>query len=282
MSIPDLIASYWTLAGNASPFDGTGLSPHSFRDRVEAAARAGFKGIGSTYDDLVHNIGRYGYAGIKAILDANGMKYFEIEALLDWFTDGERRRHSNVVRAEMLRSAEKLGAYQIKVAGDLHGDWPIARMVAPYRQLCNQAMSAGTRVSLEVLPFTNIKNLSAGLAVVGDAAIMHGGLLLDIWHVNRSGTSYAEVAKVPSQFIAAIELNDGPRDVVEPLLQESIDRRKLCGEGDFDVPAFLAAVGRAGYRGPFGVEILSSENRSRPLDDAARLTFTSTLHQFSL
>jgi sugar phosphate isomerase/epimerase len=281
MSTPELIASYWTLAGDSSPFDGKQTSPHSFPSRVQAAARVGFKGIGSTYSDLIHNIGKYGYSGIKAILDDNGMKFFEIEALLDWFTDGERRRQSDAVRVQMLRAAEALGAYQIKIAGDINGDWPVAAMAKPYRQLCAEAAAAGTRISLEVLPFTNVKDLSTGLAVVGDRAIDNGGLLLDIWHMNRGGISYEEVAKVPQQFVAAIELNDGPLDVVEPLLEESIDRRKLCGEGGFDVKAFLAAVERTGYRGPMGVEILSHENRARPLDEAARVIFESTTLQFA-
>jgi len=280
VSIPELIASYWTLAGDASPFDGKETSPHSFQSRVQAAARAGFKGIGSTYSDLIHNIKKHGYSGIRAILDDNRMKFFEIEALLDWFTDGERRRESDAVRLQMLRAAEKLGAYQIKIAGDINGDWPVSALAGPYRQLCAEAAAAGTRISLEVLPFTNVKDLSTGLAVVGDRAINNGGLLLDIWHMNRAGISYEEVAGVPRQFVAAIELNDGPLDVIEPLLEESIDRRKLCGEGGFDVKAFLASVERTGYQGPMGVEILSHENRARPLEEAAQQIFDSTMLQF--
>jgi sugar phosphate isomerase/epimerase len=230
---------------------------------------------------LTHNIALYGYKGIKAILVDNGIEFFEIEALLDWFTDGERRRRSDLERRDMLRAAEKLGAYQIKIAGDLLGSWPVPDMAQPYRQLCEEAAAVGTRVSLEILPFTNIKDLSAGLSVVGDVSIKNGGLLLDVWHMARGGISFTDVANIPLQFVAAIELDDGPLDVVEPLLEESIDRRKLCGEGDFDLPTFLDCVSRTGYVGPFGVEILSHENRARSLQDAARATFETTMQQFS-
>lgn len=278
---PELIASYWTLAGDITPFEGSGVSPHSFRDRVEAAAQAGYKGIGSNYSDLMHNIELHGYQGIKAILADSGIKFFEIEALLDWFTDGERRRRSDLERRDMLRAAEKLAAYQIKIVGDVHGCWPIADMAKPYHQLCTEAAAAGTRVSLELLPFTNMKDLTSGLSVVGDASIKNGGLLLDVWHMVRGAIPFADIAKIPSHFVAAIELDDGPQDVVEPLLQESIDRRQLCGEGDFDLPMFLECVNRTGYVGPFGVEILSRENRARSLQDAARATFDTTMQQFS-
>jgi sugar phosphate isomerase/epimerase len=281
MNSPELIASYWTLAGNVAPFDGSQVSPHSFRERVAAAARAGYKGIGSNHADLMHNVTQLGYAGIKAILDDHGMKFFEVEALLDWFTDGERRRESDVVRKDMLRAAEKLGAYQIKIAGDVLGDWPVADMTEPYRRLCAEAAAAGTRVSLEILPFTNVGDLSEGLSVVGDAAIKNGGLLLDAWHMIRGGISFDDIANIPPQFVAAIELDDGPLDVVEPLLEESIDRRELCGEGDFDLRAFLDSVEHAGYRGPIGVEILSHANRARSLEDAARATFDTTMRLFT-
>jgi len=280
MSKPELIASYWTLAGNVTPFDGMEVSPHSFRERVEAAARAGYTGIGSNHADLMQSIARHGYPGIKAILTDNGVKFFEIEALLDWHTDGERRRQSDVVRRDMLEAAEKLGAYQIKIVGDLLGNSPVAAMAEPYRRLCAEAASAGTRVSLEILPFTNIKDVTDGLSVVGDATIKNGGLLLDLWHMVRGRVPLGDIAKIPLQFLAAVELDDGPLDVVEPLLEESINRRQLCGEGEFDVVAFLGSVDRTGFRGPFGVEILSHENRARSLQDAARATCHSTLQQF--
>jgi sugar phosphate isomerase/epimerase len=280
MTTPDLIASYWTLAGDVTPFGALQISPHSFRQRVEAAARAGYKGIGSNHADLMESIARQGYQGTKAILTDNGMKFFEIEALLDWHSEGERRRQSDVVRRDMLRAAEKLGAYQIKIVGDLLGNSPVAAMAEPYRHLCAEAASAGTRVSLEILPFTNIKDLTDGLSVVGDTTIENGGLLLDLWHMVRGGIPLADIAKIPLQFVAAIELDDGPLDVVLPLLEESIDRRQLCGEGEFDLPAFLASVDHTGFRGPFGVEILSHENRARSLQDAARATFDTTMQQF--
>jgi hypothetical protein len=48
----ELMCLYWTTAG---VFPGQGeISRFDFRDRVEAAARAGFKGIGIWHTDLEH------------------------------------------------------------------------------------------------------------------------------------------------------------------------------------------------------------------------------------
>jgi sugar phosphate isomerase/epimerase len=278
---PELIASYWTLAGDVTPFVGAGTSPHSFQSRVEAAARAGYKGFGLHDRDLKLTVGRLGYPAMRAILADNGIRYLEIEALLDWFTEGERRQQSDVARRDMLTAAEHLGVYQIKVAGDLHGGaWTIDVMADAFRDLCREAAEAGTRVSLEILPFSNVADVSTGVSVVERTAGSNGGLLLDIWHFARGKLPYSDIATIPPPLIAAVEIDDGPADPVGPLLEDSIDNRLLCGEGAFDVPDFLGWILRSGYQGPVGVEILSQAHRARGLDEAARASFDAAIRQF--
>ncbi len=50
----ELLGSYWTLAGDAQPHTDKEYSPFDFKDRVESAAKAGFKGIGIWHADLAH------------------------------------------------------------------------------------------------------------------------------------------------------------------------------------------------------------------------------------
>ncbi|HEX9660527.1 MAG TPA: hypothetical protein VGA18_09505, partial [Rhodothermales bacterium] len=44
----ELLASYWTLAGDVDPTGAVGpdFSPFTFRERVEAIAKVGFTGMG--------------------------------------------------------------------------------------------------------------------------------------------------------------------------------------------------------------------------------------------
>ena len=74
----ELIASYWTLAGGALPHSKFEYSTFEFRKRIEAAARAGFKGVGLWHADLERVLTRYTYPEMRQILDDNGMKYVEI------------------------------------------------------------------------------------------------------------------------------------------------------------------------------------------------------------
>ena len=47
------------------------------------------------------------------------------------------------------------------------------------------------------------------------------------------------------------------------------DRRRYCGEGPFDLPGIVAALRTAGWSGPWGVEILSTEHRRLDVRQAA-------------
>jgi sugar phosphate isomerase/epimerase len=96
----------------------------------------------------------------------------------------------------------------------------------------------------------------------------------------RGGIDYSEVAKIPQQFIKAVELDDADRDVVGTLWDDTNFHRRLCGEGALDIPAFLKAIDETGYRGPYAVEIISREHRRLSLEEEAKRSFETTMAQF--
>src|SRR5438552_840239 len=173
-------------------------SPIDFPLRVEAAARVGYSGVGLTHPDLRKTVDRYGYEGISSILRANGIKHFEVEFLVDWFTTGERRHRSDLIRRDLLTAAEKIGTRHIKIGGDMEGkSWPLDDVIQSFADLCDEAKNAGTKVVIEILPWSNIADLKTGKQVVSAADRPNGALLIDIWHMGRGGISYDEVASMP-------------------------------------------------------------------------------------
>jgi sugar phosphate isomerase/epimerase len=280
---PRLMASYFTLAGNVLPLTGSTVSPHSLAERAKAAADAGFCGIGLMTDDLRHLVDQHGLDGIRGIIADSGLEHVEFEVILDWFADGERRARSDKDRAFLLDAAEKLGAYQIKVAGDVITPdkyWPLDIVQQSFAELARQAGDAGTMVTIEIFPESNIRDLPTAIAVAEAADPRWGGLLLDVWHMNRGGIPYADFATIPPQYIRHIELDDADATLVGTIMEDTTMRRKLPGDGDFDVPSFLAHIAATGYSGLYGVEILSDEHRSRSPALAARMAFDATMRCF--
>lgn len=218
----ELLAAYFTLSGDVYPFGPTEISPFAFRDRVEAAAQAGYKGVGLIHVDLMSTVDRIGFREMRHILEANGIKHIEFEFLTDWYLDGEARRASNKMRAELFNAAQELGARAVKTAPGLHQEEAnIPLMVEHFGNLSAEAATYGTDIVLEIMPFSNVRTIDTALALVQGANHDNGKLLLDIWHLARGGVDFSEIARIPGKFIGSVELDDADKYAVEPLWQDT-------------------------------------------------------------
>jgi sugar phosphate isomerase/epimerase len=264
-----LLATCWSSAGDAASDRPDLRSPLNLRERIEAASAAGFRGFGLLSADLPAAEQEYGLSGIRAMLDDNGMADLELEGIPYWWDDGPRREESDRIRHDLLRAAEVLGARQIKVTPD--GDdapWDREHWAAKFAELAAQAQNAGTRLGIEFFPWSNIKTLHDGLQLVEDAGHAAAGVVIDAWHIERAHTPVTELASVPLHRIIGVELNDADAQVVGTLYEDTVHRRRYCGEGVFDLTGMIKALRRAGWEGPWGVEILSVEHRSLPVYEA--------------
>ncbi len=89
----ELTNLYWTCAGMYP--GGVEISRFGFRERVEAAATAGFTGIGIWHADLEHTLEGMSLPEMRAIFAGNGIRNVELEFLTDWFVGGERKAASD-------------------------------------------------------------------------------------------------------------------------------------------------------------------------------------------
>ena len=124
----ELLASYWTISCGI-PHTDREYSPFDFRDRVESAARAGFKGFGLWHADLEYVLQTRSLQEMKQILDDNGIKHVELEFLADWFLEGERKRQSDIRKKLLLDAAEGLGARHVKVGDFFHEKAEMPRLI---------------------------------------------------------------------------------------------------------------------------------------------------------
>ena len=114
--------------------------------------------------------------------------------------------------------------------------------------------------------------------MVETAGAKNGGLVLDIVHVVNLGITYEEISRIPLQYLINVELNDGappgsPR-------HDPSGGRKFCGEGEFDIKGFIKCVSKAGYTGPWAVEVFSEELVGLSLVELSTRAFETTLAQF--
>ncbi|MGW4489191.1 sugar phosphate isomerase/epimerase family protein [Amycolatopsis sp. NPDC004368] len=273
MPNPDaLLSTCWTSAGDVMPLRNGDLSPFDVRDRVAAAAGAGFAGFGITRTDLVAVRDGIGFPALAGEFERHGITTVEVEYLDDWWCSGERRWRSDVVRADLLHAAEVLGASHIKAGAGQTGDTVEPDVLREeFAALAREAAAVGTRIALEPAAFSMMTTIEPAARLVREVAHPAGGLLVDIWHIHRSGMSYEDLERIlPPEYVFAVELDDGYREVTGTLFEDTFDNRLYCGEGDFDVASFVKSLRRLGFTGPWGVEMMSREHRTLDVRTATR------------
>lgn len=260
-----LMCSFHTISG-VMPGSAS-ASRHSLEQRLAALSSAGFAGYWFHFRDYLEQraAGRDD-AAIAALFDQAGIRYRGVEFLGDWFIETEEARD---MEQAAFSAARAIGAGILNVGADFHGrGFARSHMVEAFARLCARAEDQGLAVALEFVPWSDVPGLSAALDFMEPA---NAGIVIDAWHVFRGTTTLAELSQIPAEKILCIQVNDaGP---AEGPLPEDTQRRRFCGEGDFDLKGFICALRQTGTETPLSVEVIAREVAAMPLEAAARRSF---------
>jgi sugar phosphate isomerase/epimerase len=278
LPLPELLGSYWTFAGGAVPHTDREFATFEFRERAEALSKAGFRGMGLWHADLQKTLEKRTLKEMKSIFADNGIKHVELEFLTDWFQDGDRKKASDERKRLLLTAAEVFGARHVKVGDFDNTKVEMSKLIDSWASLCRDGAAHGTRILFELMPFSMLTSLKDTLTMLDGAAAKNGGIMFDFWHIEKLKISYDELRAVPLKYILGVEMNDGYRrpPAEWTLLDETINHRKFCGTGDFDVHAMVSALAVAGFHGPYGIEVLSSDVRKLALTEVAATAFATS------
>jgi len=279
----DLLGLYWTVSGPVEVHVGREWSLFDLADRCEHASRAGFKGIGLWHADLEKVLETRSLSEVKQLLDDNGLEYLELEFLMDWFLDlgDERRDASDTVRAQLFEAAAALDAHHVKVGNIPGTQCELSQLTERYGELCADAAEKhDSRVVYEFMPFdVNVHDLDSALAVVEGVDAPNGGLAIDTWHMAKLGIEPDELRRIQPRHLGWVELSDGRYENMPDLIDETVNHRRLPGEGEFPIRDYVAACREVGYDGPWGVEVLSEELRNLPIDQIFDRAYETSMAQ---
>jgi len=117
------------------------------------------------------------------------------------------------------------------------------------------------------MPFdVNVQDIETALAVVEGADAPNGGLAIDTWHMAKLGIEPEDLRRIPARRLGWVELSDGLYESMPDLVDETVNHRRLPGEGEFPIGDYVAVCREIGYEGPWGVEVLSDELRNLPIE----------------
>lgn len=283
MSSTDLIAACWTTAGDAVPLDGMNDSPLSLPERIAAAAAAGFTGFGIVHNDLANYLSGGGDLNtLRHHLDDAGIRYVELEFLTDWWLPRAERAAADAVQRLLLDAAEPLRAHHVKIGPDLeHTAFDLDQYAENFHRVSDDFAQVGATVAFEFMPFANVATLAQGVELVRTAGHPNGGLMIDLWHLIRGSGTLDELSRVPVEYITGMELDDGDAQQIGTGYEDTVLRRRLCGQGVFPVVEFIRTVRSIGWSGPWGVEIISEQFRKRPMPEAVADAYATTMAAFA-
>jgi sugar phosphate isomerase/epimerase len=268
---PELVASFFTLSGAGF----TEPPRNSFIERCEAAAAAGFAGIGLHADDLSRTVAAgVDVAEMRDVLRINGVEVIEIEFLGGWAFPADTSNLIAPTLPGIEAVAEAFGGRSVS-AGEFSGDvaldtdQALATAAAALRANANRLARHGLLVALESFPWSALSNTGVAIDLLRRADAANTGLLIDVWHFFNGGGRLDQLTDLPTAGITAVQLNDGAL-VHEDFLQHARARRQLPGQGELDVVGLIRAVQRTGYTGPYCVEANTPEFRNLPVNEAAR------------
>jgi sugar phosphate isomerase/epimerase len=253
-----------------------------FTERLRLAAAAGFAGLSMWESDyLGARAEGYSDADLRGALADHGIEIAELDALTRWLPGDDEAVRSDWATGfeekDFYEVADAIGARSINVV-DLGALRTISVEAAAeaFAGVCDRAREHGLLVHLEFLPWSNIPDIETAWDIVREAGRDNGGVLLDTWHLLRSGGTPESLLEMPRDRVYAIQVSDAPAVAESNLMEETMARRLLPGEGAARVRDVLDVLSDGGCTAPVGVEVFSSALAALPADEAIERVATAT------
>jgi sugar phosphate isomerase/epimerase len=279
----EILGAYWTTAGPVEIGTGREWSLFDWPTRCAQAARVGLRGLGIWHVDLEHLLQSWSLGQLRDIFTDHGLEFLELEFLNDWFVapGDPRRTASDQQRRLLFEAAAELGAHHIKLGNLKHSRASLDQVTDGFAELCADAADRhDAPLTYELMPFDeNARSLEAVLSIICGAGASNGGIALDTWHLGKMNITPQQLRVIPPDVLHYVELSDGMRANMPDFSRETTRYRRLPGEGEFDIPGYVRVLAELGYRGPWGVEVLSDALRALPIEQMYLRTVETTTAQ---
>jgi len=238
--------------------------------QIEAAANAGFDLLGPDMFSLEAWTGGGGRLDeLVQLMEKRGMRCGVLAGAV-YLTEREQSTAA-ARRAAQMADVLKPTWVQINV-----GTAPDKAAGELLDEVCDIVAPTGARIAIEYLPYIPVNCIAATKTLIDHVGTDRAGMVVDSWHHFRGPDTYAELESLPLEAIAYVEFDDALPVIGQDLAYETVHRRAMPGEGEFDLAGFCQRLQAKGYEGLVSVEVLSDEWRARSLGDFTRRAYETT------
>jgi sugar phosphate isomerase/epimerase len=245
------------------------LWSYTFRDAslptlAAAAGAAGFAHITTTPGQFMRDGGYK--ADLRAQIEDAGVTVTAIDGLCSAlpgtppctrptgdFSDPHEPRFEDCAAI-----AHALGATLINLVHIGGAPTPTGELGDAFGTLCRRAADEGLRLGIEFVPGTGIPDLPTAAAVIRAAGAANGSIVLDTWHLARSGGGLADLDPATAALVGSLQISDRSSEQDrEPYVP--MRGRKLPGDGALPLAEIVRTIRAVRPDVSIGVEVLSDE-----------------------
>jgi sugar phosphate isomerase/epimerase len=222
-------------------------------------------------------------AQLRRLLSDAGVKVHAIDPLISVLpgtprpadVPPENRAYFEFTEERCYAAAEALEAETINLAHFGGGEVREAEFVECLIPVARRARAHGVRLTLEFLPESAIPDLATAQRIVAGVDAPSLRLMLDTWHLARSGGTLAQLAAIPKGLIGGVQISDR-REPPPGTTYAPMGGRLLPGEGELALVPLLRTLLTREPELTVGVEVFSDELRSLPAGEIAARVAAST------
>ncbi len=212
---------------------------------------------------------------VMNLVKASGLPVACVGVELGWmWAHGAERARLHQVFAEQCERARALGATTVMSPVD-RGRGDLGEAVTSGREVGDIAARHGVKLALEFnSQAEQISTLASVRELIARAAHPSCGLLLDTYHLERSGADLAAIEDVAAREIVYVQFSDVPRTGVEP--GKALDRLPP-GQGRVRFKEIFGLIVGKGYSSYLSYEAPNPSAWTRPAEEVAREALAATL-----
>jgi sugar phosphate isomerase/epimerase len=170
---------------------------------------------------------------------------------------------------DCYRIADEVGAESLNIAHFLGSPVPVGELVEAIGAIRARASAHGLRTTLEFIPGGGVPDVRTAFDIVSEIGAPDLAIMVDTWHLARSGGGPADLARLPSGAIGGMQISDR----VEPPAGEPYvpgTGRLLPGDGALPLGEILEIAAHEDPPVNFGLEVISAEMDRLTATEAAR------------
>ncbi|WP_416311487.1 3-dehydroshikimate dehydratase QuiC [Pseudomonas sp. W03] len=234
-------------------------------DKLEAIAAAGFDGVEIFENDLLY------YGGsprdVRRLCTDLGLAITLFQPFRDFEGCRRDRLPRNLDRLERkFDLMQELGTDLVLMCSNVAADSLGERefLLEDLGLAAERAGARGLRVGYEALAWgRHVNTWQQVWDLVREVNHPALGVILDSFHTLSLKGDPAGIAQIPGEKIFFVQMADAPILAMD-VLEWSRHFRNFPGQGEFDLPGFLAPILRSGYRGPLSLEVFNDGFRAAP------------------